>query len=450
MRSRADLHPYQLDAIAFLLAEAERQLVAIMGSGKTAVALHAIADLKNSSALTQPVLVVAPLLIAETVWKVEAATWQDTAGLKVELVLGTPKQRSAALDRPADIYVINYDNLKWLVPELKRRKKLFAIVIADESSKLKNPDAQRTRIMHWLAKFTPRRWTLTGTPRVHQLTDVWGPAQFVTREAAFPPFYEWRWANFFTNDIYERHWFPRTGAEAKITATLKTFTHVVDQAALNTRPPMVEIVHDVPLDQRSAGIYQVLDGDGTTDSAAVQVARGIMPANEMAIVMKLMQICSGASYEDDGEWIRLHDRRLDMLEELHEAHDKPTLVFITFRHELERIRARFPFAEELNAKRLDAWNRGEIEMLVAHPASAGHGVNLQHGSDTAVWFSLPWSAELYAQANARIARQGQKSRTVTIHIMLARERIDEIAYRAVQQRIAEQDRLIGALAVPAQ
>jgi hypothetical protein len=441
---------YQHDAIDFLLAEAERQLVAIMGSGKTTVALHAIADLKSTTALPLPVLVVAPLLIAETVWRAEAATWQDTAGLKVELVLGTPKQRAAALDRPADVYVINYDNLKWLVPELKRRKKLFSIVVADESSKLKNPNAQRTQVMLWLAKFTPRRWTLTGTPRGHQLTDVWGPAMFVTREAAFPPFYEWRWDNFFTNDVYERNWFPRQGVEAKVTATLKTFTHVVDRAALNTRPPVVEIVHDVPLDAKSAGIYQVLDGEGTTDSAAALVAQGIMPSNEMAVVVKLMQICSGASYEDDGGWVQLHDRRLDMLQELHEGHDKPTLVFVTFRHEIERIRARFPFAEELSAKRIDAWNAGEIEMLVAHPASAGHGVNLQHGSDTAVWFSLPWSAELYAQANARIARQGQKSRTVTIHVLLARERIDEIAYRAVRHRIAEQDRLIGALAVPAQ
>jgi hypothetical protein len=450
MRSRADLHPYQHAAVTFLLAAAERQLVAIMGSGKTAVALHAIADLKRTTTMLRPGLVVAPLLIAETVWKTEAATWQDTAGLRVELVLGTPKQRAAALDRPADVYVINYDNLKWLVPQLKQRKKRFSIVIADESSKLKNPDAQRTRIMLWLAKFTPRRWTLTGTPRGHQLTDVWGPAMFVTRETAFPPFYEWRWTNFFTNDVYERHWFPRQGTEVRVTTKLREFTHVVDRAALNTRPPMVEIMHDVPLDQKSAGIYQVLDGEGTTDAAAAQVARGLVPSSELAIVTKLMQVCSGASYEDDGKWIRLHDRRLDMLQELHEGHNKPTLVFITFRHELERIRERFPFAEELSARRIDAWNAGKIEMLVAHPASAGHGVNLQYGSDTAVWFSLPWSAELYAQANARIARQGQQSHTVTVHILLSRGRIDEIAYRAIQQRVADQGRLIGALAVPAQ
>jgi SNF2 family DNA or RNA helicase len=443
-RPRTDLHRYQRDAIKFLLAETDRQLVAIMGSGKTAVAEHAIVDLKNSTMLTLPALVVAPLLIAETVWHVEAAKWLDTADLKIEQLIGTAQQRSAAFDRPADIYVTNYDNLKWLWGEIENRNLTFSVAIADESSKLKNPAAVRTRIMHAIARRAERRWTLTGTPRGQQLTDVWGPAQFVTRGVAFPPFYQWRWNNFFTNDIYERHWFPRQGVEATITATLRTFTHVVDQAALDTRPPVIEIVHDVPLDAKSAAVYQVLDGDGTTDAVAAKIAMGLIPASEMAIVTKLMQVCSGASYEDGGNWTRLHDRRLDMLEEIHEGHDRPTLVFVNFRHEIERIQDRFSTAEELTAKRIEAWNAGEIEMLVAHPASAGHGVNLQHGSDTLVWFSLPWSAELYAQANARLARQGQRS-TVNIHIILSRGRIDEIAHRVVHQRIADQDRLIAAL-----
>jgi hypothetical protein len=445
MLSRADLHPYQRDAIVFLLGDTMRQLVAIMGSGKTAVALHAIADLKGTTMLTSPALVVAPLLVAETVWRDEAGKWQDTAGLRIELVLGSPKQRLVALDGPADVYVTNYDNLKWLWGEIEKRKLIFSILIADESSKLKNPTAQRTQIMHALARLAERRWTLTGTPRGHQLIDVWGPAQFVSDGTAFPPFYQWRGNNFFTNDPYEHHWFPRRGVEAEVTATLRRFTYVVGRAALDTRPPVVEVVHDVPLDAKSAGVYQVLDGDGTTDAVAAKIAAGLVPASEMAIVTKLMQVCSGASYEDNGSWTRLHDRRLDMLEELHEGHERPTLVFVSYRHELQRIQERFPAAVELNADLIAAWNAGEIEMLVAHPASAGHGVNLQHGSDTIVWFSLPWSAELFAQANARLARQGQQSHTVNIHIMLARGCIDEIAHRVVHQRIADQDDLIAAL-----
>jgi hypothetical protein len=202
-----------------------------------------------------------------------------------------------------------------------------------------------------LAQQAARRWALTGTPRSYQLTDVWGPAQFVTQKAAFPPFHVWRNANFFPVDQYARIWRPRSGVGAAIVERLRSFTCVVDRAALATRPPVVEIVHDVPLDASAAGVYAVLDKDGTTD------------------------------------W--------------------PTLVFVTFRHEIERIRERFPFAEELAADRIDAWNAGQIEMLFAHPASAGHGVNLQQGSDTLVWFSLPWSAELFQQANARLARQGQ-------------------------------------------
>jgi hypothetical protein len=345
MRPRTDLHPYQLDAIAFLLAAEARQLIAIMGSGKTTVAEHAIADLKITSALTAPVLVMAPLLIAETVWHVEALKWQDTAGLKIELVIGTAKQRMAALNRLADIYVSNYDNSRWLWGEIEKRDLRFSIAIADESSKLKNPTAQRTLVMHAIAQRAERHWALTGTPRGQQLTDVWGPAQFVTRGTAFPHFFQWRWTKFFTNDIYERRWFPRQGVEEEVTATLREFTRVVDRAALATRPPVIEIIHDVPLDAKSAAVYAALDGNGTTDIVAARIAQGLLPASLMAIVVKLMQVCSGASYvNDQADLQRLHDRRLDMLQEIHEEHDRPTLVFITFRHELTRIRERFPFA----------------------------------------------------------------------------------------------------------
>jgi hypothetical protein len=448
MRPRSDLHAYQEAAIAALKSGDGRSLVAVMGSGKTTVALHAIADLKSVAELDQPVLVIAPLLIAEAVWHAEAKLWQDTAGLTVERLIGTAKQRLAAFDRPADIYVCNYDNLKWLTGEIIKSRRLFSLLIADESSRMKNPEARRTKIMLALGGVAQHRWTLTGTPRGQQLTDVWAPAQFVTRGTAFPPFYEWRARNFFTNDIYERQWYPRTGVEAATTGRLRPFTFVVDQAALNTRPPVVEVVHDVPLDPKSAGIYKALDTGGTTDAVAAKVASGLMPSSEMATVTKLMQVCSGASYDNAGSWQRLHDRRLDMLAEIHEGHERPTLVFVGYRHEIERIQARFLFAQELTAERIDAWNAGEIEMLLAHPASAGHGVNLQRGSDTLVWFSLPWSAELYAQANARLARQGQNG-TVTIHVLLSRGRIDEIAHRVVHRRLVEQDRLIAALRVPA-
>jgi hypothetical protein len=438
------LHPYQRVAISFLKAEDARQLIAIMGAGKTAVALHAIAELKRQGELDHPVLVVAPLLIAETVWHTEARLWQDTVDLRIERIIGTPKQRRAALDRPADIYVINYDNLKWLAEEVIRRRSIFSVVVADESSKIKNPDAQRSKVMLALGGLARRRWTLTGTPRGQQLLDVWAPAQFVTRGQAFPAFYPWRDSNFFPIDIYQRQWLPRAGVETAVTDRLRAFTYVVDQAALDTRPPVVEIVHDVPLDPTSAALYRTLDAGGTTDAVAAKAASGLIPASEMAIATKLMQVCSGAVYDDSGAWRPLHDRRLDMLAELHAAHDRPTLVFVTFRHEIERIRERFPAAEELSAGRIDAWNRGEIEMLVAHPASAGHGVNLQHGSDTIVWFSLPWPAELFQQANARLARQGQ-SGTVNVHLLICRGLIDEIALRVVRRRMAEQEAMIAAL-----
>ena len=164
----------------------------------------------------------------------------------------------------------------------------------------------------------------------------------------------------------------------------------------------------------------------------------------MAIVGKLMQICSGAVYDQRGTVQRIHDRRLDVLAELHAAHDRPTLVLVTFRHEIERIGARFPFAVELSPDLVEVWNSGGIEMLLAHPSSAGHGTNLQHGSDTLVWFSLPWSAELFRQANARLAQQGQAG-SVTVHILTCSGPIDDIALRVVRRRAAAQDEMITTL-----
>jgi hypothetical protein len=451
-RSRGELHPYQVTAIDFLMAGVSRQVIAIMGSGKTAIALHALADLQRNGKLASgPGMVIAPLLIAETVWHAETKMWQDTLGLRIERVIGTPRRRLAALERPADIYVSNYDNLAWLAAETAKRQWRLSVLIADESSRLKNPEAKRTKTMLALGQLAERRWTLTGTPRGQQLVDVWAPAQFVTLSTAFPPFYAWRAANFFPVDRYERQFYPITGVEAEIIDRLRPFTFVVDDAALSTRPAVVEIVHDVPLEGKAAALYQSLDTDGVAPGITAQVSTELpfsLRVSEEAVVTKLMQVLSGAIYDGSGGWQRLHDRRLDMLAEIHEGHDRPTLVFVGYRHEIARIKERFPFAIELSAERIDAWNAGEIEILVSHPASSGHGINLQYGSDTLVWFSLPWSAELFQQGNARLARQGQTS-TVTRHVLLSRGRIDEVAYRVVNRRIVEQDQLIAALGVPA-
>jgi hypothetical protein len=440
---RSALHPYQQDAIGFLCQAPDRQLIAIMGAGKTTVALHAIMDLKNASRLPDPVLVAAPLLIAETVWHTEAEHWLQTAGLTVERITGSEKQRRKALARPADLYVVNYDVLHWLLPLVCEQDLHFSLMICDEASALKTPAARRTRMALQLGLYADRRWALTGTPRAYQLLDVWGPANFVTCNGAFPAFNSWRAAHFYPIDQYARLWKPRPGVEATVTTRLRDFTMVVDRAALATRPPVVEVHHHLALPEEARSLYGSLD-QGTTEDFARLIAAGIAPPNDLAVVGKLMQVISGAIYDDEGGWQRIHDRRLD-LADLHEAHDRPTLVFVTFRHEIARIRERFPFARELHADLIEPWNRGEIEMLVAHPASAGHGVNLQHGSDTLVWFTLPWSAELFTQANARLVRQGQGN-TVTVHLITSPGRIDEIALNVVRQRLTDQDQFITALA----
>ena len=444
---RTALHPYQSDAVAFLRSGDGRQVVAIMGAGKTAIALTAISDLQAAGTLGDGMtVVVGPLAVVQTVWHREAASWAHTRHLRIERVLGTARQRKAALDRPADIYAVNYDNITWFADEIAQRGRPIALLIADEASCLKTPSALRTKVMIKLGQQAARRWALTGTPRNHMLLDVWGPSQFITQSTTFPPFAPWRDAHFFPTDIYARHWVPRTGVEEVVTAAVRQFTHVVDQAALATRPPMVEVVHDIVLPPTAAELYDRLDA-GTTATLAAAVAAGVVSPPEMALVTKLAQVCSGAIYSNagDGTFTVLHELRLDALADIDDGHSKPTLIFVQYRHEAARILQRFPFARELTPALIDAWNRGEIPMLVAHPASAGHGINLQHASDVVVWFGgTGWSAELWAQANARLARQGQTSATVTVHILLCRDQIDEVAYRIVKQRVREQERLVEA------
>jgi SNF2 family DNA or RNA helicase len=445
---RTALHPYQTVGAASLLSADGRQLVAIMGAGKTIVALTAISDLQTADSLGDGIIVVVgPLAVVQTVWHREAANWEHTRHLRVERVLGTAKQRQAALERPADVYAVNYDNVRWFADEIAKRGLPIALLIADEASCLKTPSAHRTKVMIELGHRAAKRWALTGTPRNHMLLDVWGPAQYLTREQIFPPFAPWRDTHFFSIDIYARHWVPRAGVEPVVTTAIRQFTHVVDQAALCTRPPMVEVIHDIVLPLSAVELYDSLDA-GTTATLAAAVAAGIASPPEMALVTKLQQVCSGAIYtsDGDGKFSVLHDLRLDALADIHDGHSRPTLVFVQYRHEIVRILERFPFASELSSTLIDPWNRSEIPMLVAHPASAGHGINLQHGSDVVVWFGgTGWSAELWAQANARLARQGQASTTVTVHVLLCRDRIDEVAYHIVKQRVREQDRLVEAL-----
>jgi hypothetical protein len=446
VRPRDALHRYQEDASQSLCSDLGRQELCLMGGGKTVIALTAMVDLQSAGLLDSPALCIAPLAVAESTWHIEAAQWEHTRHLRVERVLGTPKQRLAALLRPADVYVSNYDNLRWLVAEIAKQQLRFSVLIADEASNLKNPDAQRTKLMIQLGQQIPRRWALTGTPRNHTLLDVWGPGQFVEQGRAFPPFYPWRDAHFFPTDLYQRHWVAKQASEPAIIARVREFTHVVDREALSTRPPVIEIVHDVLLPADVATLYDELDAGGTTASVARLAAAGVPTISEMAIVGRLMQVCSGALYTDTtaGAFNRLHERRLDRLGDIHEGHSRPTLVFINFRHEAARIRERFPFARELTPDLLKAWNAGDVEMAYAHPASMGHGINAQGGSNVLCWFSLTWSAELFTQANARLVRQGQTD-TVNIHVMLCASRIDEIAHRVVTQRLVEQAQLIEAL-----
>jgi hypothetical protein len=445
MRTRGDLHPYQGPAIDFLRGAKSRFLVAAMGSGKTTIALHALIDLITAGEIHLPVLVCAPLLVASTVWASEAAAWQDTAGLHVVQLLGSPKQRRAILDRliEIDVLVANYDIVDWLLREVVACDLRFGMIIADEASALKSPEARRTKAMLALAECAERRWAMSGTPRGAQLLDLWGPSQFCTAGVAFPPFGAWRNAGFTPIDPYARHWVPRAGVETLVVERMALFTKVIGREALALRPPVTEILHHVALPREAEELYAQLDG-GTTEDLRALVAKGVEPPHEMAVVGKLQQVLSGALYESDGSWRWLHDARLDVLEALHAGHDRPSLVYVAFRHEIERIRKRLPQARELKPELVEPWNRGEVELLLAHPQAAAHGLNLQQGSNVVIFFSLGWSAERYEQAVARVARQGQRD-PVTVHVLITEGAIDTIAWQVIRRRIRAQARTIAAI-----
>jgi SNF2 family DNA or RNA helicase len=317
------------------------------------------------------------------------------------------------------------------------------VIIADEASALKSPEARRTKAMLALADRAERRWAMSGTPRGAQLLDLWGPSQFCTAGVAFPPFNVWRSVGFVPVDQYLRYWRPRAGVEALVVERMTLFTRVIGREALAQRPPVTEILRDVALPTEAADLYAQLDG-GTTEDLRALIAEGIEPPREMGIVGKLQQVLSGALYKPDGSWRLIHDARLDVLEALHAGHDRPTLVYVAFRHEIERIQARLPQARELTPDLVEPWNRGEIELLLAHPQAAAHGLNLQYGSNVIVFFSLGWSAERYEQAVARVARQGQRD-PVTVHVLVTDGAIDTIAWQVIQRRIRDQARTVAAI-----
>ena len=436
-------HDYQRQATQFIEQNDESALFLEMGLGKTVITLTAIRNLFDDFAVDR-VLIVAPLRVARDTWPTELRKWDHLAGLAYSVVVGSKAEREAALAADADIYIINRENLPWLVQNMRGWP--FDMVVLDELSSFKNHKAKRFRALKARRKNIRRIVGLTGTPAPNGLLDLWAQYRLLDQGERLGRFITHYRDQYFIPDQRNQHqifsWKPREGAEDEIygligdmTMSMKTVDHL-------QLPPVTSTRVMVSMSAAERGVYEQLKRD-----MVMRLDGEVIDASNAATLSgKLLQLASGAIYTPDHDVVRVHDRKLDALEDLIEqANGQPVLVAYWYKHDAERIMERIPSAVDLKTSSdMKAWNEGRIPVALIHPASAGHGLNLQAGGHLLVWFSLTWSLELYEQTNARLHRQGQQMLVSIMHIVTAGT-VDEAVLRALDGKHVTQDGLIEAV-----
>lgn len=443
MLSRSNLHPYQQKAVQFILERPSCALWLDLGLGKTISTLTALADLVDGMEIERA-LIVAPLRVANSVWKQEAEKWAHTRHLRISVCTGPQKDRLKALSRNADIYVINRENIPWLAKHYGK-KWPFDCVVLDEASSFKSSKAQRWRSLKRARPAINRMIELTGTPSPNGLLDLWAQVYLLDqgqRLGRTKTSYQRKW---FDSDFMGYNWTPRTGADEQIHAAVSDLVLSMTAEDYLDMPDRFDIAVPVPLPASARRYYDDL---ARTLLAELEDGAEIEAVNAAALANKLLQVANGAAYTDDeGNWSELHSAKLDALQEIVEDNpDEPLLVAYNYKTDLVRLRERFPDAVVLgkDQKTIDDWNAGKIGMLLAHPASAGHGLNLQRGGSVLVWFGLNWSLELTQQFNGRLHRQGQK-KPVRVISLVAEGTIDERVVDVLKNKDATQKNLIDAL-----
>lgn len=438
-------HKYQEYAIEKIINTPATGLFLEMGLGKTVITLTALDQLKNQFFDADQILVIAPLRVADDTWARESQKWDHLKHLTISKILGSRKQREKALNVDADIYVVNRENVPWLV-SMVGKDWPFDTVVIDELSSFKASKSQRFRALRRVRPFIQRVIGLTGTPTPNGLHDLWSQIYLLDqgerlgktltgyRTRYFTPgkrsghlVYEWKEKDESHDRVYERI--------ADICVSMKS----EDWLEL---PERLDRVVPVKMSEPVWKQYRLLERDLLLPFGDVDVV-----ANTAAVLSnKLLQLANGAVYDEDRGIHEIHDEKLNALEDILEAaNGKPLLVFYTYKHDLSRIQAKFKGARKLEtANDIEAWNKGNIPLLLAHPASAGHGLNLQDGGNQIVWFGLTWSLELYQQANARLHRQGQKQ-SVIVHHLVAEGTMDQDVMLRVEGKATSQDALLEAV-----
>ena len=443
MLSRTNLHDYQERAVQYIKDKRRCLLLLDLGLGKTVSTLTAISDLQDAFEVNK-VLVIAPLRVANSVWAQETQNWQHLKHLRCSIATGSEKSRIAALVKDADVYIINRENVAWLV-DFYGKKFPFDFVVIDESSSFKNPSSQRFKALRRVIPETEYLVGLTGTPSPNSLLDVWAQCYLVDFGQSLGRTMSAYKSRFFSQEGFMGYIYTlREGADKKIQALMSDYCLSMQAKDYLDLPERIDLRIEVELKQKTKKLYDDFEKTLFSELPGGEEVEAISAA---VLANKLLQWANGATYTDDsGNWSLIHDEKLDALSELVETNDEPMLVAYNYKTDLERIKARFPDAVILDqdAETIARWNRGEIKMLLAHPASAGHGLNLQKGGSLCVWFGLNWSLELYQQFNARLYRQGQ-TKTVRIAHIVTKDTVDERVLKVLEAKDATQRDLLRAL-----
>ena len=429
-------HDYQAYAIDYIETHPIATVFLDMGLGKTSITLTAIRNLLFDSFEVYRVLVIAPLRVARDTWTAEADKWDHLQDLICSVAVGNEAQRRAALLRPADVYIINRENVQWLIEESGINLDIDMIVI-DELSSFKNHNTKRFRSLLKLRPKVSRIVGLTGTPTPNGLMDLWAQFRILDRGERLGRFITKYRADYFMPDkrngqiIYSYK--PLPYAEEAIYRKISDITISMKSTDHLKMPELISSEYTVQLSDEELSHYEELKRD-----LVLTLGDGeITVANAASLSNKLSQMANGAVYDDSSSVVSIHDRKLDALEDLIEAaNGKPMLVAYWFKHDLTRITERLkklhiPFSSLDDSNSIRRWNAGEIPVALIHPSSAGHGLNLQSGGSTLVWFGITWSLELYQQTVARLWRQGQTSQTVVVQHIVTKGTIDNRITKAL-------------------
>jgi SNF2 family DNA or RNA helicase len=444
-RKRFVPHDYQRYCINRVLTDEALGLLLDLGLGKTVITLTAVNDLKYNRFTVSRTLVIAPKKVAEATWGNEAAKWEHLKHLRIITVLGTAQQRIRALNTPGDIWVINRDNVAWLV-EYYRNAWPFDMVVLDELSSFKNHQAKRFKVLSWVRPHIKRIVGLTGTPAPNGLLDLWAQIFLLDQGQRLEKRITHYREKYFERNYNGHGYTAKPGADDVIQRKIADLCISMKAEDYLELPDCVTNVIPVALDAKATKQYKQMEKELLLEIEGAEIT-----ATSAAVLSgKLLQLCNGALYDEARQVHEIHDNKIEAFMELVEQlNGRSALVFYNFQHDRDRI-LKVLNKTSLQVRELKTpqdqldWNAGKVDILLAHPASAAYGLNLQDGGNHVVWFGLNWSLELYQQANGRLHRQGQKQKVI-LHHLVVQGGADEDVMAALEGKAATQDKLLEAL-----